>query len=75
MGRYPYGFARGLEFADGNAYVGVSRLRNKSTLAQKLLALFNVRCGVLEVDPGTWRIKRGFRLPGSETYELLALPD
>jgi hypothetical protein len=75
MPRYAYGFARGLEFVGGSAFVGVSRFRKKTTLLHKLRSLLEVQCGVVEFDAKTWKPRRGFRLPGTDTYEILALPD
>lgn len=70
-----HGFIRGLAFADGNAYVGVSRLRTKRPLAQRLREFFRMPNGVFEMDPKTWQVKRKFRIPGMETYEILPLED
>lgn len=75
MPQYQYGFARGLEFAGGSVFVGVSRFRKKTTLLHRLRSLLEVRCGVVELDAKTWQPRRGFRLPGTDTYEILALPD
>src|SRR5262249_33772697 len=67
---YPYGFARGLAFANGSAFVGISRHRRRGPLTRWLRGLLNVQCGVLELDPESWRVKRGFRLPGKEVYDI-----
>jgi len=72
---HEHGFIRGLAFAGGNAYVGVSRMRFKRPLAQRLREMFRMRNGVFEMDPKTWQVKRRFPLPGSETYEILPLRD
>jgi hypothetical protein len=68
---HEHGFIRGMVFADGSAYVGVSRLRTKRPLSQRLRELFRMRNGVFEMDPHTWKVKRKFRMPGDETYEIL----
>ena len=72
-----HGFVRGLVFAGGKAYVGIShsRIRRKVPLTQRLLGLFRLRCGVLEVDPKTWAPKRSFPLPGTEVYDMLVLDE
>lgn len=66
-----FGFTRGLEFADGNVYLGVSTFRLAIPLRQRLRGLFRMRCGILELDAKTWRPKRGFPIPGSENYEIV----
>lgn len=70
-----HGFVRGLVFAEGNAYIGISRVRTKIPLSQRIAGLFRMRCGVIEMDPKTWKPRRSFRMPGSETYELLTLDE
>lgn len=69
------GFVRGLAFSGGLAYAGVSRVRARRNFLQKMQGLFHMRCGVVEFDPASWKVRRRFKLPGSETYEILPLED
>jgi hypothetical protein len=68
-----HGFVRGLEFAGGNAYAGISHTRKKMPWWQRMLERMRHWSGVLELDPESWEVKRRFRIPGSEIYEILPL--
>jgi hypothetical protein len=71
--RRMHGFVRGLAFADGKAYVGISRVRTRRSPWQKLISAFHMKCGIVEMDPTTWTPLRKFPMPGSEVYEVMAL--
>lgn len=75
MGRL-FGFVRGLDFGEGTAYVGIShhRVRGKTFLG-RLLHRLRSWCGVVELDTRTWKVRRRFRIPGRELYDVLVLPD
>lgn len=68
-----HGFVRGLAFADGKAYVGVSRVRTKRTAWQKFIYTFHMKCGIVEMDPKTWKPTARYKMPGTEVYEVMAL--
>lgn len=67
------GFARGLAWGEGSAWAGIS-LRNRNQKSFKAwLERLRARCGVLELDPVTWKPRRHIPIPGVEIYELLVL--
>ena len=68
-----HGFVRGLDFAGDSAFVGISRTRKKMPWWQRMVEKLRHWCGVIELDPNTWRVKRRFRVPGAEVYEILAI--
>lgn len=70
-----HGFVRGLAFAGGSAFVGISYLKNYLRPVERLLQRFRLKCGVIELDPRTWRPRREFPVPASQVYEILALEE
>jgi len=71
-----HGFVRGLAFADGKLYVGVTHKRLKhEPIPKRWIERLRWWCGVLEIDPATGRIERRFKVPGTDVYELMTLED
>lgn len=68
-----YGFVRGIAFADGNVYIGLSSRQRRGPFLEALLSRFRMTCGVVELDARTWARKRAFPVPGRQVYELLNL--
>lgn len=68
-----YGFVRGLQFVGDSLYVGVSKIDRNPTRWQQFKDLFRVSCGVMELDAQTGALKRKFRVPGIQVYDVLAL--
>jgi hypothetical protein len=70
------GFARGLAFAGGKAYVGISYWRRKNMTAwQKLIEPITRWSGVVELDTQTWEITRRYKFPSRQIYEVLTLDE
>jgi hypothetical protein len=70
------GFARGLAFAGGSAYVGISYWRRKNrSVWQKLIEPMTRWSGVVELDTRTWEITRRYKFPSRQIYEVLALDE
>lgn len=69
------GFVRGLAFAEGNAYVGISRWLRHMSPWQRYLARRGLPCGVVELDTKRWKPRRQFPIPGQQVYELLVLEE
>lgn len=66
-----HGFLRGLLFTGGVAYVGVSVLRRNVPIEHGLNRLGRMPCGLLELDPAAWRVRRRIPTPGAAVYEIL----
>ncbi|MFN3650810.1 MAG: DUF4915 domain-containing protein [Armatimonadota bacterium] len=68
-----HGFVRALVFTEGMAYVGISGWKKKQTPLQKLLTRSRMECGIVELDPATWKPRRQFTIPGQQVYDMLVL--
>ncbi len=68
------GFARGLAFKDGVAYVGLSKIRPSSTFAKVPIATQNLKCGVARVELSSGRLLGIDELPKiDEIYDLAVI--
>lgn len=68
-----HGFLRGLVFSEGRLFAGVSVLRRNVPLQHRLKRFQKMPCGLLEIDPATWKVRRQIPTPGSAIYEVLDL--
>jgi hypothetical protein len=73
--RRMYGFVRGIAFAEGSVYVGLSERRHRGPFLEGLLSRFRMTCGVMELDAKTWAHKRSIPVPGRQVYELMNLDE
>jgi hypothetical protein len=67
-----YGFVRGLALTGQANFVGMSKPRSIPWF-DRIFRPGRMYCGVLELDPQTWEVRREFRLPGTQVYEVLEL--
>lgn len=73
--REVHGFLRGLAFSNGNAYVGISNWQRERSRVKAFFDRYRLSCGVLELEPGTWRTRRSFQIPSQQVYEILEITD
>jgi len=72
-----HGFVRGLAIGPDALYVGISREKRKTRRSwwERLQERFQLPCGLLELDPETFRVRARYPIPGAEVYDLLILDE